>query len=216
MVWEGYDFYLGGPNPSGYPGSGEGTFGRRMAVSGQPTGPTFLANTVSDGYQGNYGQLDVAGAASAAFAVVWMSEDGHSDLDGSITLQRFSKAGKKVGAELHVSLDADYGLDPHVASAPDGSMIVAWWDARIRARLTGSDGAPTGRVALSYVGAPLASGPVGQVRFACDFGVVPDSTAFTCDEFYAGHACDLSFTPEYQSPPSERSSRLAPPRRRKR
>lgn len=127
VVFEGYDFYQGGPNPSGYAGSGEGTFGRRLVQSGQTTGPVFLANTVSDGYQGDGGQLDVAAGGEAEFTVVWRGEDEYLIDDASIRLQRFTKAGKKISVEMNVNTHRS-GFDPHVASMPDGPVLVTWLD----------------------------------------------------------------------------------------
>ncbi len=145
VVFEGYDFNQGGPNPSGYAGSGEGTFGRRLVSSGQTTGPVFLANTISDGYQGDGGQLDVAADGNAEFTVVWRGEDEYSFSDASIRLQRFTKAGKKIAGEVQVNSDDD-GFDPHVASVPGGLSLVTWFQfgSGIVGRLVDALGVPVG------------------------------------------------------------------------
>ena len=149
VVWEGYDYNLGGPNPSGYGGSGEGVFGRRLVPSGQTTGPVFLANTSTEGYQGDFGSLDVAAGPDGTFTVAWASED-YDDYytyveTGSTTVQRFSKSGKKLGGEVHVSTDFDdFSSREQIASASDGTTMVVWEDDGIAARLLAPDGVPLG------------------------------------------------------------------------
>lgn len=144
VAWEGYDDGLGGPNGGGLPGSDEGVFGRRLVSSGQKNGNPFLVNSVSDGYQGELGQLDIAGDDAGQFTVVWSSGDYDTPTEGSITLQRFTGTGNKIGGELHVSSATDLGSDPHVASAPGGTSIVTWERDGIRARIVDPSGTALG------------------------------------------------------------------------
>ncbi len=114
IAWEGYD------------ASGEGTFARRTVASGQPKGSFFRVNTFDEDYQGQYGQLAIAGDDDDRFVVVFKSDHPVPFPGGRIRGQLYDGKGKSVGTEFGLSSDDDRGFFPAVAKAPDGTFMALW------------------------------------------------------------------------------------------
>ncbi len=116
LVWEGYDY-----DP---PDIDEGVWGRKMVSSGQVNGGPFRVNTITPGYQGDEGAVDVAADGASNFAVVW--DDGNYTVApyGGVVLGRFDKFKNPLGGQTVVSTDR--GQDPGVAMTPAGDTMVIW------------------------------------------------------------------------------------------
>jgi len=116
----------------------------RRYTGGQPTGPEFLVNTYTTGFQFVSGQ-SIAMADSGEFVVVWTGagEDG----DGyGVFAQRYDAGGNKLGGEFQVNTyTTGNQAYPTVAMSADHSFVVAW-------QSDGQDGDGFGVFARRYDG----------------------------------------------------------------
>lgn len=119
VAWEGYDL-----GTSGYVES-EGVWARRLVSVGQVSGGQFRVNELTDEYQGDGGQLDVAADDSGNFVVVWHDEEYDLPPYGGVVFRRFDKFKNPLGVQTRV---AD-GFDPHVAQLPGGEFMVVYTDS---------------------------------------------------------------------------------------
>jgi hypothetical protein len=102
-------------------GSGYGVFARRFSDSGAPLGSDFQVNTYTSA-----GQVfpSVGSDDDGDFVVAWESPDG--SLSG-IFARRFSSAGDPLATEFQLNTyTADRQEDASVATAGDGSFVIAW------------------------------------------------------------------------------------------
>jgi hypothetical protein len=135
VAWEG----VGESSPPGYPQYVQvdpSVFGRVFAADGDPAGGEFQADVFDYYYQGEYGYLDVARAASGdAFVVVWEGL-GAGVGAGYETAPSFGIHGRRfvsdVGAakqfRIAVDLEQEQGTDPQIAMDPGGNFLVVWKD----------------------------------------------------------------------------------------
>ncbi len=115
---------------------------------GTSTGGEFIVNSTTAGDQQ---AVDVAMAPSGERVVVWQSKDQDGSGQG-IYLQRFSKEGLVVGLETRVNTTTSGDQTaPSVATARDGSFVVAWSSVNgnspangIHAQRFGADGSRIG------------------------------------------------------------------------
>jgi cysteine-rich repeat protein len=107
-------------------GSSFATFAQRYDSSGAPAGTEFQVNSYTIG--GQYSPT-VDAAVDGSFVVAWNSEEQDGE-GGSVFAQRFNSVGQRVGAEFQVNsyTPGDQTYPPALASAPDGSFVVAWRD----------------------------------------------------------------------------------------
>ena len=90
--------------------------GQRLDPGGQPVGGDLA---LGEGQSGH----DVAMAGQGEFVVTW------SDYVGALFLQRFDASGATLGESPLWVLGigaAEAGVDPAIASAPDGRFVVVW------------------------------------------------------------------------------------------
>ena len=115
IVWMGQDYYYG-----------YAIMGRRFNALGSPVGPRFIASTTND-----YGPRNpkVAVDDDRGFVVVW----GQYDLEGSLSGQRFSPTGTKVGGEFEVAPPGSHGYSYfedddgiEIDARSSGEFMVAW------------------------------------------------------------------------------------------
>jgi hypothetical protein len=101
--------------------------GQRYDPRGNPLGGEFLVNSSPEGYL--EGNPDVATDALGNFVVVWSGNDGN---DYGVFGRRFNNDGVPLGDEFQVNTYTTGRqslfvlLEPSVASAGDGSFVVAW------------------------------------------------------------------------------------------
>ncbi len=104
-------------------GSGFGVLGQRFDAAGLRSGPEFLVNTYTTGYQ----WFPRVGADAAGnFVVVWEG-NGPAASNYEIFGQRFDAAGGKLGAEFLVNTyttGSQFGAD--VSVEPSGNFVVVW------------------------------------------------------------------------------------------
>jgi hypothetical protein len=104
-------------------GSGFGVLGQRFDAAGLPSGPEFLVNTYTTGYQ----WFPRVGADAAGnFVVVWEGS-GPGGSNNEIFGQRFDASGAKLGAEFLVNTyttGIQFGAD--VSVEPSGGFVVVW------------------------------------------------------------------------------------------
>lgn len=113
--------------------------------TGAATGPQFLVNTYTTGYQW---VPSVTADSDGRFIVIW-SGVGYSD---GIYAQRFDSTGAPIGGEFQIT-DSPVAY-PHIsriAADPDGGFVVVWdeeyyddYGSSIRGREFDSTGAPMG------------------------------------------------------------------------
>jgi hypothetical protein len=115
IVWHGY-----GPG-EGYSG---GVFGQRFDSSGAAQGGEFLVNTYTTGYQGKYGNLDVASDSAGNFVVVWDNFGTGDEYD--IFGRRYASDGTPLGGEFQVNPNDAEPFAPRVASDSAGNFVVVW------------------------------------------------------------------------------------------
>jgi len=88
-----------------------------------PVGPIFQVNAPTPG---RHSSPAVAQAENGTFVIVWSADDG--DQRGVVGL-RFDADGAPLGTEFAVnSYTSGSQLYPAVATAPDGSFVVVWYD----------------------------------------------------------------------------------------
>ena len=138
VVWQGFAFA-----PSLW-----NVIGQRFDSSGAPSGPKFLVNTFTTGYELH---PSVGTDASGNFVVVW-DGPGVDDPVAGIFGQRFTVSGDPLGPEFRVNTyttnDQRYAS---VAADPAGNFVVTWqsegqdgsgWD--VFGQRFASSGAPLG------------------------------------------------------------------------
>jgi hypothetical protein len=126
-------------------GSGLGVFAQMLDAQGNPIGPRFAVNPITDG---NQGAPAVARTASGQFIIVWQSEN--ADGTSSIWARRYSATGVPNGAAFEVNTASGIHATPTVAMAPDGRFVIVWESVSgdgsldIRARRFHADGSADG------------------------------------------------------------------------
>ncbi|HEX8386521.1 MAG TPA: hypothetical protein VF576_10070, partial [Rubricoccaceae bacterium] len=127
-------------------GSGFGIYVQRYSSSGEPSGPTFRANTFTSLSQA---EPAVAANADGDFAVVWKSQA--QDLSGyGVYAQRYNAAGVPQGGEIRVNTaTAGDQQVPSVAMDSYGDLVVTWQGPGpqgfgVYARAYSGAGAPAG------------------------------------------------------------------------
>jgi hypothetical protein len=133
----------------GQDGSGSGIFGRRYNAAGVAQGAEFQVNTLA---ADNQFVPHVAMDANGNFACVWESESQDGD-DYGISSQRYDAAGVPIGVEFRVNTTIQNNqLDPLIALAPNGNLVVAWTS-------TGQDGSRDGVYGKRFdsLGIPLSN-----------------------------------------------------------
>jgi hypothetical protein len=138
VVWTGPD------------GDGDGVFGQRYNIQGDPVGGEFRVNTYTTGFQSGsgLGGPSVASDGSGDFVVVWTERNGLYPY--AIVGRRYTNPGTPLGPEFHVNASTQQTVRyPNVARVPTGSFVVAWQfdpgdgsDDNIRARRFDAAGAP--------------------------------------------------------------------------
>ena len=107
----------------GQDGDRDGIIARRYGLNGRPLGSEFLVNSHRTNRQDS---SDIAAAPGGNLVVVWAS-DGQDGSAWGVYGQRYNAAGKKVGGEFRVSVEAnDKQLEPRVAVDANGNFVVTW------------------------------------------------------------------------------------------
>ncbi|MDJ0764426.1 MAG: DUF4215 domain-containing protein [Myxococcota bacterium] len=113
VVWQSY----------GQDGSGNGVFGQRYDVAGNPLGVEFQNNTYTANSQE---RPAVAMASDGRFVSVWQSESQDGNQEG-VFGQRYDANGNPLGKEFQVNTYTDNVQEaPAVAMAADGPFIIVW------------------------------------------------------------------------------------------
>ena len=156
-----------------------GITGRYFDGAGVPTGPEFLINTYTSGFQ----RTPAIGTDGSGFVVVWLDENHHDGQADGIFGQRLGAGGSPVGAEFQVNTytTGDQG-SPDVAVDGSGEVLVVWQSAGdIIGRHFDAGGVP--------------SGPDFQINVATTADLSLPSVAVggggfvvTWESFFASHA----------------------------
>jgi hypothetical protein len=127
----------------------EEILGRVLNPDGTPAGDRFAVNQQSAGVQL---WPDVAVDRYGNATVVWLSIDGPGQKELGLFARRMKPDGTPLGDEFQVnpeppsSLPPNTDFVPHIAMAPDGRFVVAWWrqPGGTLARLYDARGEPRG------------------------------------------------------------------------
>jgi large repetitive protein len=111
-------------------GSGVGIFARIVDPGGQPVGPAFRVNTVTNGRQR---RPAVASGSDGSFLVAWQG-DLANPLQSRIFAQAVGSHGNLVGPQLTLAKGIGYDvaqMAPALAAAPGGHYLLSWlgWPA---------------------------------------------------------------------------------------
>jgi hypothetical protein len=125
-VWQvrGNGFMAGWPLPGKH-----GLVARRLAASGQPTGPELRLNSRPVDHLAG---VSVVGLADSSFVAVWLGAAPGSPRRAVLRARRFSPSGKPLGPDFDVNtlplglLDASSWSAFKVAAAPGGGFAIAW------------------------------------------------------------------------------------------
>jgi cysteine-rich repeat protein len=100
-----------------------GIAGRYFDGAGIPTGPEFLVNAFTTGYQG----APAVGSDGTGFVVVWEDYHDHDGHWSGVFGQRFGAGGVPVGSEFLVNAyTTGNQSEPDVAVEASGEFLVVW------------------------------------------------------------------------------------------
>lgn len=162
VAWEGYDSFYHVDHFD----VDEGVWVRKLVGSGQVNGSQFRANEFTNGYQGDYGVLDIAAGQDGEFTVVWQDENyDYPPYDG-VAMRRFDKSKNPIGAQVIVSPDRPRVVS--VALTPTGETMVMWDDGgTVAGRVYDNLGNPVGpEFDISTTGSYPALSAAGPSAFA--------------------------------------------------
>lgn len=120
-VATGGNFLVAWSERYGYDGEQMGIFGRVHAASGAPLGPEFQVNQI---WQASQWRPLISPTPAGGFVVAWSG-----GWDGDAFVRVLSSTGAPLTGDVRVNQFAnDAQVDPAVAVAPDGTILVAFVD----------------------------------------------------------------------------------------
>jgi hypothetical protein len=146
-----------------------GIAARRLAASGQWTGPELRLNSRLIDHPA---AVSVVGLADASFVAVWLGTMPGSTGTAVLRARRFSPSGKPLGPDFDVNtiplgvvLDpsSDYGPALKVAAAPGGGFVVAWALSQGSLRWFDASGIPLGPELKSELPESIAFDDTGNL-----------------------------------------------------
>jgi subtilisin-like proprotein convertase family protein len=153
-------------------GDGTGIVGKLFDPTGNPLGPEFPVNAITEGDQS---QPQVIIDAAGNFVVTWTSADQEAN---GVFARPFTVDGIPVGDEFQVNdLTSGNQQSPAIALLPSGNFIVAWptqaGEGGIHSRRFQFDGTPIDaqEVQVSQLGLPEQDAPVVARNAAGDYVV---------------------------------------------